>query len=62
MRNKVSDSAASLQALFSGFFAFIAPIISGSMADRHGFKSATNLMAGIAIASGLIFLLSIIKN
>jgi hypothetical protein len=58
MKNKVADSASSLQALFSGFSAFIAPIISGGMADTHGYKSATNLMAMFALASGLVFVLS----
>jgi hypothetical protein len=55
VKNKVSDAASSLQAIYSGSFAFIAPIISGSLTEYYDYKAATNFMAVLAAISGLIF-------
>lgn len=52
--HRFADSASSLQAIFSGLFAFIAPIISGSLADHSGYKSATNFMASLALVSWIM--------
>lgn len=51
----MSDKASSLQAIFSGLFAGIAPILSGTLAEEYGYKTATNTIAVLAITSGIMF-------